>query len=54
MSLEIIVPILMGTALLWYIGLGIDGRKKLVAAAITLVLVLLIVALERSGWVSAP
>ncbi len=54
MSLEIVVPVLMGAALLWYIGRGIDGRQKLIAAAITLVIVLLIVAAERSGWISAP
>lgn len=54
MSLEIIVPVLMGVALLWYIGRGLNLTAQLVAAAITLVLVVLIVAAERSGWISAP
>jgi hypothetical protein len=54
MSLEIIVPVLMGAALSWYIGRGIDGRQKLIAAAVTLVIVLLIVAFERSGWIARP
>ncbi|MGB3272625.1 MAG: hypothetical protein WBA66_06990 [Xanthobacteraceae bacterium] len=54
MSLEIVVPVLMGAALLWYIGRGIDGRQKLIAAAVTLAIVLLIIALERGGWIAAP
>lgn len=54
MPLEIIVPVLMGVALLWYIGRGIDWTAKLIAAAVTLVLVLLIVAAERGGWIAAP
>lgn len=54
MSLEIVVPVLMSVALLWYIGRGVDGRARLIAAAVTLALVLLIVVAERSGLVSAP
>lgn len=54
MPLEIVVPVLMGVALLWYIGRGIAGRQKLIAAAVALLLALLIVLAERGGWISAP
>ena len=54
MLLEIVVPVLMSVALLWYIGRGINGRSRLIAAVVTLALVLLIVAAERSGLISAP
>ncbi len=54
MSLEIIVPVLMGVALLWWIGQGISWTARLAVAAVTLGLAILIVAAERSGWFAAP
>ncbi len=54
MSLEIIVPVLMGVALLWWIGRGLSWSARLAVAAVTLGLAILIVAAERSGWLAAP
>jgi hypothetical protein len=54
MSLEIVVPVLMGVALLWWIGQGMSWAIRLTVAAVTLGLAILIVAAERSGWFVAP
>ena len=49
MQLDIIVPVIMGCALLWWIGRGMSWTARLVAAAITLAVIVCIVLLERSG-----
>jgi hypothetical protein len=48
-SLEIIVPVIMSCALLWYVSYGMSWNRRLVVAAIALVIVLCIVILERAG-----
>jgi hypothetical protein len=48
MALEIIVPILMSCALLWWIGRGIGWSTRLMVAAITLVIVVAILLVERA------
>ena len=51
-SLEIIVPVIMSCALLWWFGRGMSWGTRLGIAAVTLVLVFVIVAMERAGfWV---
>jgi 1,4-dihydroxy-2-naphthoate octaprenyltransferase len=47
---EIIVPVIMGCAMLWWVGRGLDWTKRLVAVAVTLVVIVLVVLFERSGW----
>ena len=54
MQLDIIVPVLMGVALLWFIGRGISWSNRLTVAAITLVLVIVVVVSERTGWFQSP
>lgn len=49
MSLEIIVPVLMSCALLWWVSRGMAWSTRLVVIAVTLVLIIAIVAFERSG-----
>lgn len=49
MPLDIIVPVVMGCALLWWVSRGMSWTTRLVVAAVTLVLILLIVLLERSN-----
>ena len=49
MQLDIIVPVIMGCALLWWIGRGISWTARLVAAAVTLAVIVCIVLFERSG-----
>ena len=50
MQLDIIVPVIMGCALLWWIGRGMDWTTRLVVAAITLLAVFCIVLFERSRF----
>lgn len=51
MSLEIIVPVLMSCALLWWVSRGMAWSTRLVVIAVTLVIVIAVVAFERSGIV---
>jgi hypothetical protein len=44
---DIIIPVLMGCALLWWIGRGIGWTAKLAVAAVTLALVAVVLWLER-------
>jgi hypothetical protein len=49
-SLEIVVPVIMSCALLWYVSRGMSWNGRLVAAAIALVIVVCVVTLERGGF----
>ncbi len=49
-TLEIVVPVLMSCALLWWISRGMSWTNRLIVAAITLVVVIVIVAIEQSGY----
>ena len=48
MQLEIIVPVLMSCALLWWVSRGMSWTRRLTVAAVTLVLIAVIVLAERS------
>ena len=50
MQLDIIVPVIMGCALLWWVGRGMGWTTRLVVAAITLIVIVCIVLFERSGF----
>jgi hypothetical protein len=45
---DIVIPVLMGCALLWWIGRGMNWTMRLFVAAITLVVIMGILLLERS------
>ncbi|WP_441241930.1 hypothetical protein [Tardiphaga sp. 768_D3_N2_1] len=45
---DIVIPVLMGCALLWWIGRGMSWTTRFIVAAITLVVIVGIVLLERS------
>jgi hypothetical protein len=45
---DIVIPVLMGCALLWWIGRGMGWTTRLVVAAITLLLIVGILLAERS------
>ena len=49
MQLEIVVPVVMSCALLWWVSRGMSWIARLTVAAITLALIICIVLLERSG-----
>jgi hypothetical protein len=48
--MEILVPALIGVALIWLIGRGVPWNAKLVTLAFTLAVIVLIVALEQGGY----
>ena len=50
MQLEIIVPVIMGCALLWWVGRDMSWTARLVVTAVTLVVVVAVVLFERSGF----
>lgn len=45
---DIVIPVLMGCALLWWIGRGMNWTTRVIVAAITLVVITGILLLERS------
>ena len=49
LQLDIIVPVIMSCALLWWVSRGMGWSTRLAVAAVTLVVILLIVLFERSG-----
>jgi hypothetical protein len=50
MQLDIIVPVMMGCALLWWVSRGMSWTRRLVVTAITLVAIICVLLLERSGF----
>ncbi len=48
LRLDIIVPLLMSCALLWWLGRRLSWRARLATAVVTLVLVAVVVLVERS------
>jgi len=49
LRLDIVVPVLMYCALLWWVGRGLSWTAKLATAAVTLVLIFCVLLVER-GW----
>ena len=50
MQLEIIVPVLMSCALLWWVSRGMTWTARLAVTAVTLALIAVILWVERSGF----
>jgi hypothetical protein len=48
--LDIIVPVMISCALLWWVSRGMSWTTRLTVTAITLVLIICIVMFERSGF----
>lgn len=46
MGLEIVVPVVMSCALLWWIGRGMSWKRRLVITVIALLLILGVLLLE--------
>ena len=46
---DLIVPVLMYCALLWWIGRGMSWTARLATVAVTLVLIVIVLLVER-GW----
>ena len=50
MRLDILVPVMMGCAMLWWVSRGMTWTTRLVVAAITLGLIVCILLFERSSF----
>ena len=50
MQLDIIVPVIMGCALLWWVSRDMNWTTRLVVTVVTLVVIVVVVLLERSGF----
>jgi hypothetical protein len=49
-SLDILVPVVMATALLWWVSRGLSWSRRLIAVAIALAVIVVIVLAERTGY----
>ena len=49
LQLDIIVPVIMSCALLWWVSRGMSWTTRLVVTAITLAVIICVVLVERSG-----
>jgi hypothetical protein len=49
LQLDVIVPVLMSCALLWWVSRGMTWTTRLTVAAVTLVLIFCILLFERSS-----
>ena len=50
MQLDILMPVLMGCALLWWVSRGMTWTTRLAVTAVTLVVIVAVVMFERSGF----
>jgi hypothetical protein len=49
-ALDIIVPVVMSCALLWWVSRGMTWNMRLTIAAVTLAIIVVIVTIERTGF----
>jgi hypothetical protein len=49
LPLDIIVPVVMSCALLWWVSRGMSWTTRLVVTAVTLAVIVCILLFERSG-----
>ena len=47
---DILIPVVMGCAMLWWVSRGMTWTTRLVVAVVTLVLIVGILLFERSGF----
>jgi hypothetical protein len=50
MQLDRIIPVVLGCAMIWWIGRRMSWTRRLVVTAITLVVIIVILWFERSGF----
>jgi hypothetical protein len=47
-QLDIVVPVIMGCALLWWVSRGMSWTRRLTVAAVTLAIIIVVLLFERS------
>jgi hypothetical protein len=50
LQLDIIVPVLMSCALLWWVSRGMSWTTRLIVTAIALAVIICVLLFERSGF----
>jgi hypothetical protein len=50
LPLDIVVPVVMSCALLWWVSRGMDWTTRLVVTIVTLAVIFCILLFERSGF----
>ena len=50
MQLDIIVPVMMSCALLWWVSRGMSWTTRLVVTVVTLVVIFCVLLFERSNF----
>ncbi len=50
MTLDIVIPILMCAALLWWIGRGLSAQSMLIVTVVTLAAIVCIMLLQNTAW----
>ena len=50
MQLDIIVAVIMGCAMLWWVSRGLSWTQRLATAAVTLAVIVVVVLFERSDF----
>jgi hypothetical protein len=50
LRLDIIVPVVMSCAMLWWVSRGMSWTTRLTVTIVTLVLIICILLFERSGF----
>jgi hypothetical protein len=54
LQLDIVVPVVMSCALLWWVSRGMSWTTRLVVTVITLAAIICILLVERSGFYVIP
>jgi hypothetical protein len=49
LQLDVIIPVLTSCVLLWWVSRSLSWTRRLVAAAITLMVIICVLLFERSG-----
>jgi hypothetical protein len=50
LQLDIIVAVIMGCAMLWWVSRGLSWTQRLATAAVTLAVIIVVVLFERSDF----
>jgi hypothetical protein len=54
LQLDVIVPVVMSCALLWWVSRGMSWTTRLVVTVVTLAVIICILLFERSGFYVIP
>ncbi len=54
MQLDIVVPVVMSCALLWWVSRGMSWTTRLAVAVVTLAVIICILLFERTGYWQPP